>query len=132
MLRSILAVLGGFAAMAVLVMVTTAIAAATLIPGGMQAMRSPGAPLPKRYFTVNIVCSALAAFVGGFVTVRLAPDRPFYHGIALALLMCVMGVISARQAGDGQPRWYQIVLCTLMPAVALVGAYISGQVAGAY
>ena len=132
MLRSILAVLGGFVAMAVLVMVTAAIAAATLIPGGMQAMSSPGAPHPKRYFTVNIVCSALAAFVGGFVTVRLAPDKPFYHGIALALLMCFMGVISARQAGDRQPRWYQVVLCTVMPAVALAGAYISGQVAGAY
>ena len=132
MFRSILAVLGGFAATAILVMVTTAIAAATLLPGGMQAMSSPGAPLPKRYFTVNIVCSALAAFVGGFVTVRLAPDKPFFHGIALALLMCVMGVISARQAGDRQPRWYQVVLCTVMPAVALVGAYISGQVAGAY
>lgn len=132
MLRSILAVLGGFATMAILVMVTTAIAAATLIPGGMQAMMTPGAPLPRRYLATNLVCSALAAFVGGFVTVRLASDKPFFHGIALALLMGVMGVISARQAGDRQPRWYQVVLCTVMPAVALAGAYISGQVAGAY
>ena len=132
MLRSILAVLGGFATMAVIVMVTTAIAAAALIPGGMQAMMTPGAPLPRRYLTVNLLCSALAAFVGGFVTVRLAPATPFYHGIALALLMGVLGVISARQAGDRQPRWYQVVLCTVMPAVALVGAYVSGQVAGAY
>ena len=132
MLRSILAVLGGFASMAVIVMVTTAIAAAALLPGGMQAMMTPGAPLPRRYLTVNLLCSALAAFVGGFITVRLAPEKPFYHGIALALLMGVMGVISARQAGAKQPRWYQVVLCTVMPAVALVGAYISGQVAGAY
>lgn len=132
MFRSILAVLGGFASMAVLVMVTTAIAAATLIPGGMQAMMTPGAPLPRRYLAANLACSALAAFVGGFVTARLAPEEPFFHGLALALLMVVMGVISARQAGDRQPRWYQVVLGTVMPAVALVGAYISGQVAGAY
>lgn len=132
MLRSILAVLGGFATMAVLVMVTTAIAAATLIPGGMQAAMTPGTPLPPRYLTTNLACSALAAFAGGFVTVRLAPDRPFVHGIALALLMGVMAIISARQAGDRQPRWYQVVLGTVMPAVALVGAYLSGQVAGAY
>ena len=132
MLRSILAVLGGFATMAVIVMATTALAAAALIPGGMQTMMTPGRPLPARYLTANLVGSALAAFIGGFVTVRLAPDKPFVHGIALALLMCVMGVLSARQAGDRQPRWYQVVLCTVMPAVALVGAYISGQVAGAY
>ena len=132
MFRSILAVLGGFAAMVVIVTVTTAVAAATLIPGGMRAMTSPGTPLPGRYLTVNILCSAAAAFVGGLVTVRLAPDRPFLHGIALALLMCLMGAISARQAGDRQPRWYQVVLCTVMPAVALIGAYTSGQVAGAY
>lgn len=132
MLRSILAVLGGFATMAVIVMATTAIAAAALIPGGMQAMMTPGAPLPRRYLTVNLVCSALAAFAGGFVTARLAPDKPFFHGIALALVMGVMGVLSARQAGDRQPRWYQLVLSAVMPLVALAGAYISGQVAGAY
>jgi hypothetical protein len=132
MLHSLLAVLGGFAAMAVVVMITTAVAAQALIPGGMRAMATPGAPLPSRYLTVNILCSAVAAFLGGFITVRLAPDRPFYHGIALALLMCVMAMISARQAGDRQPRWYQFLLCTVMPMVALAGAYIAGQVAGAY
>lgn len=132
MLHSILAVLGGFATMVVIVMVTTALAAAALIPGGMRGMMSPGAPLPPRYLTANILGSAVAAFLGGFVTVRLAPDKPFFHGIALAALMCVMALLSARQAGDRQPRWYQLLLCTVMPVVALAGAYISGQVAGAY
>ena len=132
MLRSILAVLGGFATMAILVMVTTAIAAATLIPGGMQAMMTPGAPLPRRYLSTNLACSALAAFVGGFVTVRLAPDKPFWHGIALALLMSVMSVISARQARDRQPRWYQVLLGTLMPLIALAGTSLAIRLTGAH
>jgi len=132
MLASILAVLGGFAAMALLVMVTTAVAAATLIPGGMKGMATPGAPLPRAYLTANLACSALAAFLGGFITARLAPDRPFFHAVALAALMCVMGILSARQAAGRQPAWYPWVLCTVMPAIALIGAYISGQVGGLY
>jgi len=130
--HSFLAVLGGFAAMAVLVMISTALAAQFLVPGGMRSMATPGIPLPRPYLVTNLGCSAVAAFVGGFITVRLAPDHPFSHGIALALLMCVMAMVSARQAGDRQPRWYQLVLCTVMPVVALIGAYISGQVAGVY
>ncbi len=132
MLTSILAVLGGFAAMVILVMVTTAIAAGTLIRGGMKAMQDPATSLPRSYLAANLACSAVAAFLGGFLTARLAPDKPFYHGIALAALMCVMGLLSARQGGDRQPRWYQLVLCTVMPAIALIGAYISGQVGGLY
>jgi len=118
MLHSILAVLGGFVATAIIVIASTAIAA-RIFP-------------PRTYLAVNLGCSALAAFLGGFIVTRLAPDKPFFHGIALAALMCVMGIISARQAGDRQPKWYQIVLCTVMPAIVLIGAYISGQVGGSY
>jgi len=118
MFSSILAVLGGFAATALFVIVTTAIAARA-VP-------------PRAYLTINLACSALAAFLGGFLTARLAPDKPFFHGIALAALMCAMGLLSAKQAGDRQPRWYQVVLCTVMPAIALIGAFISGQVGGLY
>lgn len=132
MFQSVLAVLGGFAAMALLVVVSTAIAAQLLIPGGVNAMRDPTAGPPPAYMTANLVCSGIAAFLGGFVTVRLAPGQPFYHAIALAALMCVMGVISARSAGKQQPAWYQVVLCTVMPGIALVGGYVSGQVGGLY
>ncbi|HVX88789.1 MAG TPA: hypothetical protein VG940_07685 [Gemmatimonadales bacterium] len=124
--------LGGFATMAILVMITTAIAAAALVPGGMRAMTGATVSLPRAYLTANLIASAVAAFAGGAVTARLAPDRPLYHGIALAILMCLMGLVSMRQAGGRQPRWYQLVLCTVMPAIALIGAYISGQVGGRY
>lgn len=131
MFRSIFAVLGGFATMVVIVMVTTAVAGATLIPGGMRALAAPGSALPRRYLTANVACSALAALFGGLVTARIAAGRPVAHGVALALLMAAMAVLSARQAGDRQPRWYQILLGTLMPAVAVAGAYLASLVAGA-
>jgi hypothetical protein len=117
--------------MAILVMITTAIAASTLVPGGMRAMTTPGQPLPKAYLTVNLVCSALAALLGGVVTARLATTAPLPHGAALAAVMVVMGLASARQAGGQQPRWYQLVLTWAMPVLALLGAWVGGAIAGA-
>ena len=124
MAHSLLAVLGGFAAMALLVMVTTALAAVLLVPGGMMAMSQPGATLPRAYLTVNVLCSALAALVGGGITARLAAADPLWHGVALAVLMVLMSVGSMRQARGRQPRWYQFTLMTAMPALAILGGWL--------
>lgn len=126
MAHSLLAVLGGFAAMALLVMVTTAVAAALLVPGGVQMMAQPGATLPRAYLTVNVLCSALAALVGGGVTARIATTAPLGHGAGLAVLMVLMSVGSMRQAKGRQPRWYQLTLMIAMPLVAIVGAWATG------
>lgn len=72
MLHSILAVLGGFVVMAVVVTVTTAIAAQALIPGGMKAMTVPGASIPRDYLAANLACGALAALFDGALTARIA------------------------------------------------------------
>jgi hypothetical protein len=125
-LHSFLAVLGGFAAMAVVVMITTAVAAQLLVPGGMRTMAAPGTPLPSIYLVTNLGCSAVAAFLGGALTARFAGHDPLVHGGALAMLMVLMSVTSMRQARDRQPRWYQVTLMTAMPVIALVGAWIAG------
>ena len=124
MLHSLLAVLAGFAAMAVLVILSTAIAATLLVPGGMSATATGAGSLPRAYLMVNLGCSALAAFVGGAVTARIASGSPLWHGAALAAVMVAMSILSARQARGTQPRWYQLTLMTAMPAVALVGAWV--------
>ena len=126
MLHSFLAVLGGFAAMAVIVMISTALAAVLLVPGGMGAMATPGTPLPRTYLVTNLGCSAAAAFLGGALTARIAGHDPLVHGGALAMLMVVMSWASMRQARDLQPRWYQLTLMTVMPVIALLGAWIGG------
>lgn len=124
MLHSLLAVLAGFAAMAILVVVSTAVAATLLVPGGMSATATGAASLPRVYLIVNLGCSALAAFVGGAITARIAYGSPLWHGGALAALMIAMSILSARQAKGTQPRWYQVTLMTAMPAVAVVGAWV--------
>lgn len=126
MLHSFLAVLGGFAAMAVIVMATTALAAQLLVPGGMRSMAIPGASLPPAYLATNLLCSAFAALLGGALTARIAGHDPLIHGGALAMLMVLMSVVSMRQARDLQPRWYQLTLMTVMPVIALLGAWVGG------
>ena len=65
------------------------------------------------------------------MTARLAPAAPVRHGGALAALMCVMSVLSARQARGMQPRWYQLSLATAMPVIAIIGAWAIGLWPGA-
>jgi hypothetical protein len=126
MFQSVLAVLSGFATMAVLVMLTTAIAASLLLPGGMRGTAHPTVPLPRAYLTMNLSCSALAAVGGGMVTGRIAPGAPLGHGVALMLLMVTMSAVSMHQAGARQPRWYQLALLALMPPLALAGSWVIG------
>jgi hypothetical protein len=125
-IHSLLAVLGGFAAMAVIVMATTAVAAQLLVPGGMQAMATPSASLPPAYLATNLLCGAAAALIGGALTARIAGHDPLIHGGALAMLMVLMSFASMKQAAGRQPRWYQLTLMTVMPALALLGAWIGG------
>jgi hypothetical protein len=123
MLHSVLAVLAGFAVMAVLVMATTMLAVRLVLHKPLAAMQSPApGPLPAAYLGTNLAASALAALAGGYTTGAVAVNAPLAHGAALAALMVVMSVASMRQAGTAQPRWYQLVLATVMPLLALGGA----------
>ena len=128
MLHSLLAVFAGFTAMALLVILSTALAATLLVPGGMSATAANAGSLPRAYLIVNLGCSALAAFIGGAITASLAYEARLWHGAALAALMVAMSVLSARQAKGTQPRWYQLTLMTAMPLIALTGAWSIGSV----
>jgi hypothetical protein len=118
MLRSISAVLGGYVAMAGLVLGGTAIAAAALVPGGLDAMRTPATgPLPNSYLSANVAVSLLAAVVGGWVAAAIAQSNAGFHVAALAALILLMGAVSGRTAGAKQPSWYPWAI----PLVGVVG-----------
>ena len=125
MLRSALAVLAGFVSMALLVMITTALAVRFVLRRPLASMRSrdPG-PIPAAYLATNVTSSVLAALVGGYVTALLAERDRVAHGLVLAAVVVVMGLVSARQSGAAQPRWYRILLLVGMPALTVVGAVL--------
>lgn len=129
MLRSMLAVIAGFAGMTVLVMVGSVAIAAAMIPGGLRGMRDRmqrgEMPLPSaRIYATNLVMSLIAAIVGGWITLRLAPSSPTNHLIALSVVVLLMGVVSAFAPGGAQQaRWYKL----LIPVVGAAGVMASGM-----
>lgn len=123
MLHSVFVVLGSFLAMALVVVVTTALAARALLGRG-----TAGAPptLTPTYLAVNLICSALAALLGGWLAAHYAVSAPQSHVYALAVLMVGLSLASIRQSiAAGQPRWYALVLLVVMPFVVLLGGRLA-------
>jgi hypothetical protein len=114
-LRSILAVLAGYVATAVIVMAGTFAAMAAL---GMTMTSTPTPP----YLAANLLVSFAAAVVGGWVCARIAPARATAHGVALAAVFFLFAMLPMGGAANGQPGWY-------VPAIAAIG--VVGVMAGA-
>ena len=119
MIRSVLVVLGSFLVMAIVVVATTAVAAGALLGRGAPGARPA---LTPAYLAVNLLGSALAALLGGWLAAHFAATAPETHAAALAVLMVALSLASMRQSvAAGQPRWYAVTLLVAMPLVALIG-----------
>ena len=132
MLRSIGAVLGGFVAMAIVVMIGTMAATAAFVPGGIQTMRNgaSGGTVPPRYLVANLSVSLVAAIAGGIVTTRIAGTARWPHAIVLAVFVAVMSVVSARQSAGtatGQPAWYGRAIAAIGIGGVLIGGLIGAR-----
>ena len=122
MLRSVLAVIGGFLTMAIVVMLLTG-AIRMLSPSWFPADGAPTGP----YLTTNVVYSFVAALAGGYVAAWIATRLPMQHAIALGTFVLVMSVMSARFYGARQPRWYQVLLAVVMPLAVVLGGYVRSR-----
>lgn len=116
-LRSIVAVVAGFGAMAGIVIWLTPIAARYY---GAEDFRY----LNQAYMMANLAYSAAAAMIGGFITAWIAGSREIRHAAALGLLMIAMSFVSMRVNGEQQPGWYEVVIGGLGPIAAMLGAAI--------
>jgi len=113
MVRSIIALVGGFAIMVFLVFLLTIVAAAAfgVTEGG------PSTP----YVVANLMLSAAAALTGGYATASLAPSRPAAHTIGLAVMILAMALSSLGRPQPGQPEWYPGAIAAIGPLCALAG-----------
>ncbi len=125
MLRSFLAVLAGFVTMTLVVVLATVFAVRAILRRPLSSLRGETSPpLTPSYLTANLAGTALAAILGGMLTASLAPAHPVIHGVVLGAVMVFMSLMSARQAGARQPRWYQRTLMTVMPLLAVTGSWL--------
>ena len=113
MIRSIIALVGGFAIMVFLVFLLTIVAAAAFGVGDGR----PG----TAFVIASLMLSAVAAFTGGFATAALAPSRSFAHTFGLAVMVLAMGLSSLGHPQPGQPGWYPTAIAAIGPLLALIG-----------
>lgn len=123
MVRSIFAVLLGWAAVGVLV-VATDTAMMKMYPDQYVHGQLP----PDYLVWVSLLTSTLWSVLGGYVTARLAPRKVWHHILGLAIWGELMGVASAIATWGQVQTWYQIGLLVLWaPAVALGGWLRAGS-----
>jgi hypothetical protein len=124
-LRAFIALLAGFATMAILVMVITALLT-RLIPSwvGDEGKPEPG------YIFVNLAYSFLAAAAGGYVTAWVAAANPLYHAAMLGMVVLALAALSALQSRGKQPVWYQLTLVAITPLGVLAGGLVRLRVLG--
>jgi len=115
-LRSVLAVIAGFLAMAVIVMALTLLSVFAL-------HLKYGNPTPG-YLTLNVIYSLAAAVFGGWLAALAAGRAPVAHGIALAVVMLVLSAVSYVHSSGSQPVAYQVFLIVAPPLAAVLGAWL--------
>ena len=123
MLRSFLAILGGFLSMALLVGIATAIAVRLMLPPASNSSTMPRPTTP--YLAVNLAYSGLAALLGGVIAALLAGRAPLAHSVTLGTIVLALSLFSMRFYAGQQPRWYQITIAASMPLFVVLGGLLS-------
>jgi hypothetical protein len=124
-LRAFLALAAGFATMALLVIVMTALLM-RMVPSWTGA---EGKPQPG-YAFVNLGYSFLAAAAGGYVTAWAAAANPLIHVLALGMVVLALAALSALQSRGKQPIWYALTLVAISPMGVLAGGLVWLRVVG--
>lgn len=122
-MRSAGAVFAGFAATFVLSVGTDAVLHGTGVFPPMDVRMSDG------LFAIAAIYRAVFTVVGGYVTARLAPDRPMRHAAVLAglgLLGGLAGLMVSVQHPELGPLWYAVSI----PASAIPCIWLGARLAG--
>jgi hypothetical protein len=119
-LRSTCAVLAGVVLVFILSLGTDVVLHATgIFPPWFQ-------PMSDALFVLATVYRIVYGIAGGYITARLAPDRPMKHAVALGivgLILSIAGAAATWNAGpELGPRWYPLALVvTALPCAWLGG-----------
>ena len=114
--RGAVAVIAGYAAMVVLVIISSVLLAA-FFPG-----ESAEAPT-QAYIVGNLICGFIAAMIGGWITASVAAQRPLLHASVLVAAIVGIGVFTmTSEPRPGEPAWYPAVIV----AIGAAGAFLGG------
>lgn len=126
-LWSFLAIASGFATMALLISLAT-----VLINRTIPEWTEKGAKSKRSYLLINLGYTAAAGIAGGYVTTWVARENPLVYALALAVIVLLLGALSALQLRGQQPILYQVLLTALTPVAVIAGGLLRLRVAGLY
>ena len=119
-LRTFLTLAAGFATMAVILSLA-ALAARFLLPqhgsAGSRSSSTGG-------MAWNLASTLIAAIAGGYVTATVASLNPLIHALALALIVLLLGGMSALQTRGESPIWFALLLVALAPCAVILGGLL--------
>jgi hypothetical protein len=124
-LHAFLALLAGYATLALLVLGISALLT-RILPEWVGQQANPG----LAYTIVNLGYSFLAGAAGGYVTTLIAAGNPLVNDLVLALVVLAMSALSAMQSRGKQPIWYALTLVAIMPLGVLAGGLTRLRVLG--
>lgn len=120
MLRSILSVLAGWAAVGILVVLTDLLPG-RLFPGEYVAGEVP----PDSLSALSLGTATLYSVLGGWITGKLAARQPWRHAVYLILWGELMGVLSAVMTWGQIQWWYQAGLLVAWPVAVAAGCRLA-------
>ena len=119
-LKSIGAVIAGFALLVILSMTTDII----LEKAGVMKTE-PFVENPVWLIAIIILYRTVFNTLGCYLTARLAPNKPMRHAIILGIIGVVLTIVGLIAMWDIPPRWYPIALIVL----TLPAAWLGGKMA---
>lgn len=119
-LKSIGAVIAGFAALVILSMITDSVLEKT---GVMKTQ--PFVENPVWLIVIIVLYRMVFNTLGCYLTARLAPNKPMKHAIILGIIGVVLTIVGLIAMWDIPPRWYPISLIVL----TLPAAWLGGKMA---
>lgn len=119
-LKSIGAVVAGFALLVILSMVTDTVLEKT---GVMKTQ--PFVENPVWLIVLIVLYRTVFNTLGCYLTARLAPGKPMKHALILGSIGVVLTILGLIAMWDVPPRWYPISLIVL----TLPAAWLGGKMA---
>jgi hypothetical protein len=121
MIRTILAILGGYAAIGILVVLTDQFFAA-LIPGFRQ-MAMP----PIYYFGISLFTDTFYTIAGGYLCALIAREHVRRATIGLMIGGEIVGIASQVAAWREVPHWFGFALLILFPPAIWIGSMLQAR-----
>jgi hypothetical protein len=84
-----------------------------------------GQPMADSLFLLAVAYRTIYGIAGGYITARLAPNKPIPHALILGVIGSVLGLVGTlatwNRGPEFGPKWYAITIIILAIPTAWIG-----------